>query len=459
MAGWSERGRGTLGRRLAHAMREAVHAGLLPDGTRLPPERVLAATLAVSRSTVTAALDELRADGIVASRQGSGTTVLGIGGSELPGSRVAAFLPSWTGIDLAAGNPPNASHLPDVRIDLAALIAGGEGPGVQPLGLVALRRALAAGYTARGRHTDVDQLHVTAGAHQAISLVLAACTGRRATVAVEDPTYPGIFDIAASRGAQVVSVDGDRAGILPEALERTMAARRPDVVYLQTGPHNPLGRVTPVGRRRALAEVLDRHDALVVEDATLAELAFGGRAVPELADLCTRVTVVSVGSLSKIAWGGLRIGWLRGPAPLIERTMHVRLARDLGPSVPSQVLALELLPQLDEIAEGRRATLERATGRAVEGIRAALPEWHVEEPDGGSLLWVRLPVPDTVPFVALAARHGVHIAPGAIARPGRPPTPHVRICVDRADDRVDIGLQRLVLAWQDLIRAPATVLG
>lgn len=459
MAGWSERGRGTLGQRLAHALREAVQAGLLPDGTRLPPERVLAATLAVSRSTVTAALDELRVEGVVVSRRGSGTTVRGVGGPGITGSRVAAFLPAWTGIDLAAGNPPNAAHLPDLRVDLAALIAGGEGPGVQPLGLVALRRALADGYSRLGRHTDVDQIHVTAGAHQAISLVLAACTGRVATVAIEDPTYPGIFDIAESRGAVVAPVDGDRAGILPEALDRVLVTRRPDVVYLQAGPTNPVGRVTPIGRRRALAEVLDRHDALVIEDATLAELSFAGRAMPELADLCTRATVVSVGSLSKVAWGGLRIGWLRGPAPVLERTMHARLANDLGPSVPSQVLALELLPQLEEIIAGRRATLERATSRAVAGIRTSLPEWHVDQPDGGSLLWVGLPVNDSGPFVALAARHGVHIAPGAIARPGRPPTPHVRVCVDRSDDHVDIGLQRLVLAWQDLTRAPASVLG
>ncbi len=139
--------------------------------------------------------------------------------------------------------------------------------------------------------------------------------------------------------------------------------------------------------------------------------------------------------------------------------MHLRLANDLGPSVPAQLFALQLLPHLDEIAERRRATLEKTVQRAAARIRADFPTWTVTEPEGGSVLWVELPVPDSGPFVQLASRHGVHIAPGSVARVDRVPDPHVRICVDRQWELVDMGLHRLGLAWRELDRKRAPVLG
>ena len=459
LGGWSESAHGSLSRRLASALRRAVDAGLLVDGSRLPPERALAAALVVSRSTVTSALDELRADGILASRQGSGTVVRAAPSPSLASSRIAEHFRDWPGIDLAAGNPPDPSHWPPFTLDVADLIADGGGPGVQPLGLEPLRARLAERHTAEGRLTDVAQVHVTAGAHQAISLVASACAAPGDAVAVEDTSYPGIFDIVDHLRARAVPVATDGAGIVPDALERVLTEERPKLLYVQAGPHNPTGRVPSRGRVRGLAALLDRHDTVVLEDAALAELAFGGRVRPELVDLCRRATVVSIGSLSKVAWGGLRVGWMRAPAPLIERTMHLRLVGDLGASVPSQLFALKLLPHLDELAARRRADLAATIERAATRLAADLPEWHVNEPAGGSVLWAELPVTDSRPFCQLARRHGVHVAPGSVARPGRLPDPHVRICVDRNWGLVEEGLRRLVFAWKDLHRASDVILG
>ncbi len=458
LSGWADSRHGTLAQQLAHALRRLVGAGVVGDGARLPAERALARALAVSRSTVTAALEELRSEGVVESRQGSGRTVRGVPGP-ITSSRIAEHFSEGPGVDLSAGNPPDPSHLPPVKIEVADLLADGGGPGVQPLGLAALREALADRYRQDGRITDVAQIHVTAGAHQAISLALGACTRPGDAVALEDPNYPGIFDILDRLGVRALRVPADRAGLLPAALERALDQDGAKVVYLQAGPHNPTGRVPAPGRLRALAEVFDRYDATVVEDTALAGLCFAGPVRPEMADLCRRAVVVSVGSLSKVAWGGLRIGWLRGPAPLVERTMHLRLANDLGASVPAQLLALQLLPGLEELAERRRATLQTSVQRAVERLAADLPTWTVTEPEGGSVLWAALPVADSGPFVQLASRHGVHIAPGSVARVDRVPDPHVRICVDRHWELVDMGLQRLRLAWRELDRSQSPVLG
>lgn len=425
---------------------------------QLPAERALADALAVSRSTVTAALEDLRADGVVVSRQGSGSVVQG-GARPISRSRIAEHFSEWPGIDLAAGNPPDPSHWPPLSLDVADLIADGGGPGVQPLGLEALRAALAARHTEDGRLTDVAQVHVTAGAHQAVALVAGACMGPGDAMAVEETSYPGVFDIIESLGVRAIPLATDRAGILPGALERALAEHQPTVLYVQAGPHNPTGRAPAPGRLRALAPILDRSDTIVVEDCALADLTFRGRVRPELADLCRHATVVSVGSFSKVAWGGLRIGWLRAPAPLVERTMHFRLATDLGASIPAQLLVLKLLPHMEELIERRRATLAESVERAMGRMHADFPHWRVNDPDGGSVLWVELPVDDSGPFCLLARRHGVHVAPGSVARPQRAPDPHMRICVDRPWHLVDIGLQRLELAWRDLRRAPGPVLG
>lgn len=458
LGNWAAVGHGTLAQRLALALRQAVISGRLADHTRLPPERALATSLAVSRATVSAALDELRAEGLVTSRRGSGTTVRGLHVTT-PGTRIAEHFLTTVGIDLAAGNPADASHLPAVSVDVADLLAGGGGPGVQPLGLPSLRSALAERHTAHGRVTDADQVHVTAGAHQALALTVGALVQLGQHVAVEDPSYPGIFDIIETMGCQPLPVRRDRAGVVPDALDRTLAEHRPPLLYLQTGPHNPTGRIPVPARMAAVAEVLDRHDTVVIEDCTLAELTDGGPVRPELGALCRRAVVVSVGSFSKVAWAGLRIGWLRAPAPLVERTLYQRLANDLGASVPAQLMALQLIPHLDDLALRRRAMLAERVARALERLRADLPTWTTEAPGGGSVLWIDTGLADAGAFVLLAARHGVHVAPGSIATPTRRPSGHIRISVDRPLDAVDAGIDRLALAWRELAASPSPVLG
>jgi DNA-binding transcriptional MocR family regulator len=460
--GWTGRGRGSLSNRLASALRGVVQAGLLEEGSRLPSERALAAALVVSRATVTNALDELRADGTLVSRQGSGTVVAGDGvpGPFLGSARVAShFTGGRAGIDLATGNPPDASHLPPLKLDVADLITDGEGPGTQPLGLPALRRALAERHTAQGLVTLAEQIHVTAGAHQATSIALRTCAGRGAAIAVEETSYPGIFDVIDGMGATAIPVARDSAGIRPESLDEALGRHRAAAIYLQSGPHNPTGGLAPASRVRAIAEVLDRHKACVVDDVALDELAFDRRPRPRLAQLCRTATVFTICSVSKVAWGGLRVGWIRASEPLIERTMHVRLGFDLGASVPAQIIVLRLLPELDELCEQRRATLASLVDRAIATLGIELPDWSVDPPQGGSVLWVRTPAADTGVFVQLAARHGVQVAPGSVARADRAPDAHVRICVDRPWPHVEEGIRRLAAAWSDVTSSSELVLG
>lgn len=464
IAGWADHGHGSLSQRLAYGLRRLIDAGLLAPGSPLPPERTLAAELAVSRSTVTAALDILRGEGLLTSRQGRGTFVAGAApadaGDGEAANRMAVHLVEGAGgIDLAVGNPADVSHLPPISIDVADLLASGAGPGFQPLGLPSLRAAVAERYTAQGLHTDPDEVHITSGAHQAISLAIAALAGKRQPVAAETPGYPGFFDILEGLGHPLAPLRADRAGIVPESLADALTRGGAKVVYIQAAAQNPTGLVTSPARLRALAAVADEHDAIVIEDATLADLVFAGRPKTDLARLCRRATVVSVGSFSKVLWAGLRVGWMRGPVPVMDRTLHRRLALDLGPASPSQLLALGLLPHLDEIAAARRAFLADAVERGAAHLRAEIPGWHVNEPEGGSALWVDTGLRDTEALVQVAHRHGVHLAPGSIAVEGRRPDPHLRICVDRPWPLVEIGIRRAGAAWRDLTRGRSRIAG
>ncbi|HZQ76745.1 MAG TPA: PLP-dependent aminotransferase family protein [Acidimicrobiia bacterium] len=524
---WSARGSGSLAARLAFAFRSRILADLLPAGTVLPPERPLAEALAVSRSTLVAALDLLRSEGLVSSRQGSGTRVAGPGdflrpvgaargaggggaaaGAGVAGGRVAGGgggaaggggpAPTMAGrllgaaergINFGISAPPAASGLPALAVTSTDLLAAVPAHGYDPAGLTVLRAALAERHSVLGLSTIPEEIHVTHGAQHAIDLALATLCRPGDAVAVEDPTYPGVLDVLAARALRPVALAADARGPTPAGLEAAARSAGARVAFLLPAVHNPTGRVLDGGRRQALARMADRLDLTVVEDNTLADLAYedtgaaggslragpkaggsarragpeaggatGGAAPrpPSLARLCRRATVVSVETTSKVAWGGLRVGWLRAPAAVIERSVRQRTSGDLGCSVPAQLLALQLLGHYDDLIAARRPALRASAARLGVLVTGALPGCAFDPPAGGLSLWVRLPGgADAAAFASRALRHGVSVAPGTFASPagGRD---HLRLCHDRPEEELVEGAARLAAAWADTI--PARVL-
>lgn len=461
ISGWSEQGSGSLSRRLAQALRRVIGAGLVQPGTRLPPERRLAQALAVSRGTVTAALDELRAEGRLASRTGSGTEVVGHAtpGADLPSRMGGHFLGESALVNLSAGNPPDASHLPTLTLTTADLAAEGEGHGLVPQGLAALRAAVAEGMTAEGTIVQAEHIHITSGSHHALSLVAETTVAPGDAVLVEDPSYPGAFDVIDHVGGRAVGLPRDHTGPDPELLDRLLTEHHPSLVYLQGGAHNPLGSAPSRARWRGIAEVLDSHRTTVVEDRALAALTAPDERPPPLSTLCRSASIVTLGSIGKVTWAGLRIGWLHGPPPVVERTVRLRTVTDVGTSIPAQIIATRLIPELDRMAAARRTDLVRKAGAAIDRLAVEVPEWEVDRPRGGSVLWPSLPVDDAGPFVQHARRHGVLVAPGSIARVSGIADSHLRLCVDRSDAVIDEGLTRLLRAWREFRGARATITG
>jgi DNA-binding transcriptional MocR family regulator len=264
---------------------------------------------------------------------------------------------------------------------------------------------------------------------------------------VEDPTFPGVLDALYRAGARVIGLPAG-AGLDPDRLDHVVRTHRPAMAYLIPSYHNPTGLVMPAGYRRRVARLAAAYpDTLFVDDMTLAELALGDvPPPPPLAALAPgQPNLVSVGSLSKLYWGGLRTGWVRAGAGLIARLAAAKAAADLGSAAFPQAIAAALLTgQHDDILKWRREWLRARHDALAGALRADLPDWTWPEPEGGLTLWVRLPGPcDSSAFAQAALRHGVAVVPGrllsassgaASSGGSSPASEHLRLAFTRAPD-------------------------
>ncbi len=421
---------GPLYRLLATRIARLADTGELPAGLRLPAERDLAAALSVSRNTVTAAYQVLRDEGMAESRQGAGTRIVphrttpaavhranGFFSGLLEDSVVEADL-SLAAVDCA---PQVAAALSEpetvlTRAERAALTGTS---GYFPYGLLELRAAVAGHLTQRlSLAADPSQVIVTTGGQQAIDLLIRCEVLPGQPVAVEDPTFPGVLDALHRAGARVIGIPAGR-GPDPERIEHVVRTHRPAMVYLIPTHHNPTGLVMPAAHRQHVARLAAAHpDTLFVDDMTLAELPLGDRPppLPLAAFGPGQPNLVSVGSLSKLYWGGLRTGWIRASRGVIARLAAAKAAADLGSNAFQQAIVAALLRGQHEVIAKWRGEWLRDRHDALAGaLRSLLPGWTWPEPEGGLTLWVRMPGPaDSSAFAQAALRRGVAVVPGRL---------------------------------------------
>ncbi|GAA3466246.1 MocR-like transcription factor YczR [Nonomuraea roseola] len=410
------------GARPAYRYLAQAISGLILDGrvalhVRLPAERELAAALDVSRATVTAVYDLLRESGFARSRQGSGTwTALPEGRapsgvSRLLGSRDSA-------IDLARAAPalPGAVLADALARVGPELVEQAGSPGYHPYGLPELRAAVAERFTLRGLATVPEQILVTSGAQHALTLVLGLLCRAGDRVVVESPSYPNALEAMRRARLRAVSVPVGDAGWDVEIVESTLGQVVPQLAYLIPDFHNPTGCLMPEGERGRVLRAAQRCGAWLVVDETLAELALDGAAPSPFA--CHAPSggsgqVITIGSMSKTHWGGLRIGWLRAPSQLVTELAGQRVATDMGGSVLDQLLALVLLGRAGELLPSRLERLREQRAALVAALGEHVPQWSWRVPAGGLSLWVDLGEPVASALAERALDYGVRIEGGA----------------------------------------------
>ncbi|HEY4030359.1 MAG TPA: PLP-dependent aminotransferase family protein [Caulobacteraceae bacterium] len=429
--------RGPLYLAIADALEEDVRSGRLAPGCRLPPQRRLAQHLGVDLTTVTRAYDAARERGLIEAAVGQGTFVKGL--IEAPSRRP----------DLSMNLPP-LFHDPA----LAARIWREAGQIETLGGLPLLLGYQDAAGTEDDRLAAVDWLKprlpgltpermvVAAGVQGALVAVFGLICRRGDVVCAERLTYPGFRALAGQLGLELVAVDTDAQGLLPEAFETACRERQPKALYCTPTLHNPTTATLPLERRVALARIARAHGVAIVEDDAYGPLK--PDAPPPIAALAPEIAW-HVAGLAKVMSPALRIAYMAAPSARDASRIAAVQRATVGRASPLTALiathwirtglGAALLEAIRGETRARHASVRR---RLPHGLYAADPDaFH---------LWLCLPKGWTRGLLAgrlLAA--GVAVVPSDVFCIGGEPPEAVRLSLGAFPTReaMDLALDRI----------------
>ncbi|WP_144121427.1 PLP-dependent aminotransferase family protein [Catellatospora sichuanensis] len=399
---------------LASSVRGLLADGRLALGVRLPAERELAEALEISRTTVSAAYRELRDSGHLTSRRGAGSW------TTLPSGHRVASSGLWMPDDELDLIDLSCAALPAPEPLMAAAREAVEelphylgGAGYHPSGITELREAVADRYTERGLPTSPEQIMITNGVLHALDLILRLQVPVGASVLVESPTYPNALAALAGRRARISTHGLDEGGWDAELLLGALRQTRPSLAYLIPEFHNPTGHVMSAALREQLVATAQRTGTDLVIDESFVDLPLDGQPMPPaVASFDRHGRVLTIGGMSKPFWGGLRVGWIRASAPIVQRLAAVRVGVDTAGPVLDQLVAVRLLSRAAEVIPQRRAQLAAQRDALVAAVREHLPSWRVTVPSGGVTLWAELDGPVSSALARAVEPLGVRLAPG-----------------------------------------------
>lgn len=407
---WQENtSRTPLWRQLAEALRLVILDGRLALDSRLPGERELAAALNVSRTTVASALAQLREEGYVISRHGSGSRVM------LPAQhqQVPTRMATVQALDLSTAALSAGPEIHQAYSHaLTAMPQHLTSTGYDQQGLPALREAIAQRYCERGLPTRAEEIMVVNGAVSGLALILRLLTGPGDRVVVENPTYP--LAIAAIQGASCrpVGVSLPAQGWDVDGLAATIAQTAPRLAYLMPDFHNPTGRCMDSPTRQRIADLSARTRTTLVIDETMVDLWYNAPPPPPLAAFNADAPVITLGSTGKSFWGGLRLGWIRASTRTLASLVQARDTLDLGSPLLEQLATHWLLDNAEVLLPERRKMLAARRDMCSALMAEYFPQWRYVQPEGGLSFWVELPDMLSTLFAARAESAGIHLGTG-----------------------------------------------
>ncbi|QNA82695.1 PLP-dependent aminotransferase family protein [Sphingomonas sp. So64.6b] len=447
-------GGGPAYRQLASALRLLILDGRIGLGVRIGGERDLARALGVSRTTVTAAFELLRDEGFLLSRQGSGSVtrlpgIVAHGATRDPAEILTEAGPDvidWTKAVLPA--PQAVWHAYEQALgQMPAFLSGF---GYEVLGVERLRLAIAADYVARGCPTTPDQILVTSGAQHALTLLLHLLAGPGDRVVIDHPTYHNAIAAILQHNCVPVPVGLPATGWDIDAIHAAFRQTGPRFAYIIADFHNPTGRLMDNDARAALVRAAHATHTPLVIDETMAAVALDAAAPsPVAAYDADGHTVISIGSVSKRFWGGLRIGWVRADAQTVVALGRLRATLDMATPIMDQLAVAALL---DGSIGGNDTTADIRARRnhLVARLADVLPNWNVQVPSGGFMLWAEMPRPEASALAAMAQSLSLRITPGprfgvngAFERFVRLPFTLPEVDLDRAVDRLALAAAQL----------------
>jgi len=462
-----------LYRNLADRLARSVEAGAYRAGDRLPSVRALAGRERVSVATAVAAYRELEDRRIIQARPRSGYFVAPrrLLPPEPDGTHRPRRLPTLDGVNrhvmeimqaardpgvfsLAAACPGSEHAFPAAKVSRALATRLRRDPGLATSyrmgsGYDPLRRGIARHAFLYGCSLEPDDLIITNGCMEALTLALRATTRPGQTVAIESPTYFSLLQILESLGLRVLELPTNpRTGISLEALE--LATRRPaEVAALVLIPSfsNPLGSLMPDTARRRVVELMAVRRIPVIEDDVYGDIHFGERRPRPLKSWDRDGGVLLCSSFTKTISPGLRVGWI-APGRWRDEVAMLKFTTSVTTSELNQAAVAELMETggFERHLRRLRLAFREQVERTAESVARWFPaECRVTRPSGGFVLWVELPPEvDSLDLFRRGLANGVSIAPGVLFSASGSFDHHIRIsCGHPFDARTDDALRTL----------------
>ncbi len=456
-----------LYKQLHDHLRDSISSGRLSQGDRLPSTRELAGLLGLNRTTVSAAYELLEGEGLIRGHVGRGSFVIG-GPSPASGLDWDRLLEApdrlSTGplsspaepdavISFATSRPAEELFpLEDVRTVCREVLGGSEASTIlqlgSPAGYPPLREYLLAEARHEGLARPQDDILITNGCQQALDLVHRVLVHPGDTVLVEDPIYPGVKNLCLRAGTRVVGVPVGPHGIEMDHLERAFAREEPRLLVVTPNFQNPTGTTLPLNSRRLLLARAREAGVVVVENDIYGGLRYEGEFVPPLKQLDETGDAVLLRSFSKVAFPGLRVGWVTAPRGLVARLAEAKQLTDLHTDQLSQAVLLRFAEsgRLSEHLKGVAAEGARRLSAVLDACQRHLPDGtQFTRPQGGMNLWIRLPEPlDASELLPRAERENVTYVPGKYFEVTHHDPGSLRLSfAGLAPDKIQAGIARL----------------
>jgi len=427
-------------RQLGAYLQRLIETGDLRSGDRLPPTRELAGQLGLNRTTISAAYDLLETVGLIKGEVGRGSYVCGGPGrppETLNWSRALTKSVS-TSAGSAAGCVINfTSSRPSEKLfpieefreccrevlenrNLKTLMQLGSPGGYEPLRRHLLERAIQSGIA-----HDSDDILITNGCQQALDLLRRALVRAGEKVALEEPVYPGLKNLFLEAGAELIGIPAGTSredeGIDLYLVQRAFEAGA-KVLVVTPSFQNPTGATMPAAHRAEICRMARAAGVVVIENDIYSELTYDSAdSLPRLKQLDSNV--ILLGSFSKIAFPGLRVGWIIAPRPVIARATELKQLADLHTDQLSQAFLLRFA-ESGKLARHQAIVIAAAKEklRALDqSCRRYLANCSWKVPGGGMNMWINLPAGlDATALRGLAQQAGVDYLPGRYFSVSRP---------------------------------------
>jgi GntR family transcriptional regulator, regulator for abcA and norABC len=403
-------------KQLAEYIENGIANGTFPPDKPLPSERYLAKELNINRSTVVSAYDELESNGLIQRNRGSGTTISqdiwGITKKRIPSwnryIEAGSFLPNLPVtqrirkeavehelINLASGElSEDLFPLDSLRQITASRSFIGSLGYDHPQGNLILRETITK-HVKQFRRIDSDpsSILITSGAQQALHLVVQCLLKPGDAVALEDPSYNYNLPIFKSAGIKPYFLSVDKDGINPDDLLTLHKKHRIKMIFLNPSFQNPTGTLLQEKQRKAILEISSEHGIPVVEDDPYSLTSFTGEEVTTLKSMDIHGNVLYISSLSKIVASGLRIGWIIGPKPVIERLSDAKQQIDFGHASFPQWIANDFLESesFHSHINSLVKELEKRRDQIISSLKFYLKDQvEFSIPQGGIHIWCRI---------------------------------------------------------------------